>query len=74
MLSSLLSTGRPLLHVFFGAVLFCCLTPPASAQQPPQRIPAPELEGGTGWIGIDKPLQLKDLRGKIVVFDFWTLC
>jgi hypothetical protein len=73
MLSSLLSAGRPLMLVLFGVVLFCCLTPLASAQQP-QRTLAPELEGGTGWLGIDKPLQLKDLRGKIVVFDFWTLC
>jgi len=64
------------------AVLFAMLTlaswPSASVaqQQPqqPQRILAPELEGGVGWIGIDKPLRLKDLRGKIVVFDFWTLC
>jgi hypothetical protein len=35
---------------------------------------APELDGGVGWIGVDSPIQLKDLRGKIVVFDFWTLC
>ncbi len=45
-----------------------------SAAQQQQRILAPELDGGVGWLGIDKPLHLKDLRGKIVVFDFWTLC
>lgn len=39
-----------------------------------ERIAAPELEGGTGWLNTAGPLHLKDLRGKIVVLDFWTFC
>lgn len=35
---------------------------------------APELEGGTAWLNTAGPIRLKDLRGKIVVLDFWTLC
>ncbi len=35
---------------------------------------APELEGGLGWLNIDKPVRIKDLRGKIVLLDFWTYC
>lgn len=45
-----------------------------AAAQPDKRIRAPELDGGTGWIGTDEAITLKSLRGKIVVFDFWTLC
>ena len=45
---------------------------PARAQDVGSR--APELDGGTDWLNTDKPLHLKDLRGKIVVLDFWTLC
>lgn len=31
------------------------------------------LEGGTAWIN-SAPIHLEDLRGKIVVLDFWTYC
>ncbi len=73
MLSFVPTTRRPLLLVVAGMVVIFGIVLLAPGQVP-QRILAPELEGGTGWIGTDKPLQLKDLRGKIVVFDFWTLC
>lgn len=37
-------------------------------------VPAPELDGGVAWINTGKPLTIKDLKGKIVILDFWTLC
>jgi thiol-disulfide isomerase/thioredoxin len=39
-----------------------------------ERMAAPELDGGVGWLNTAGPLRLKDLRGKIVVLDFWTYC
>ncbi|HET9015193.1 MAG TPA: hypothetical protein VFN57_06335 [Thermomicrobiaceae bacterium] len=27
-----------------------------------------------GWFNVDRPLHLQDLRGKIVILDFWTYC
>ena len=36
---------------------------------------APELSGGVAWLNTAGPLSLKkDLKGKIVLLDFWTLC
>jgi len=35
---------------------------------------APELTGGLGWLNTDRPLSLKELRGKVVLLDFWTFC
>jgi thiol-disulfide isomerase/thioredoxin len=32
------------------------------------------LEGGTGWINSAGPIRMEDLRGKVVVLDFWTYC
>jgi thiol-disulfide isomerase/thioredoxin len=51
-----------------------------SAKEPPadpdnkDRMLAPELEGGAGWLNTAGPIRLKDLRGKIVLIDFWTYC
>ncbi|HJP78127.1 MAG TPA: NHL domain-containing thioredoxin family protein [Pseudonocardiaceae bacterium] len=49
-----------------------------STQQPPQRrrarVRAPELVG-RGWLNTGgKSYSIKDLRGKIVLLDFWTFC
>ncbi len=40
----------------------------------PGRIPAPSLDGGTAWLNTSGPIALEDLRGKIVLLDFWTYC
>ena len=34
---------------------------------------APSLRGGIGWIN-SGPIALSELRGKIVLLDFWTFC
>jgi thiol-disulfide isomerase/thioredoxin len=40
----------------------------------PSRVEAPDLDGGVGWLNTAEPIHIKDLRGKVVVLDFWTFC
>lgn len=46
-------------------------TRPATKPAPRIGTVPPEL-GARDWLNVDKPLALKDLRGKVVVLDFWA--
>jgi hypothetical protein len=48
----------------------------AKAQEPPSIVgssPLYGLSGATGWIN-STPLSAKQLKGKVVLVDFWTYC
>lgn len=38
------------------------------------RMNAPEFPAGLTWLNTDSPLRISDLKGKIVLLDFWTYC
>jgi len=62
----------------------CNAATPAPAPAPklspnPMKLPdapeaAPEFDGGIAWLNTAGPIKLKDLKGKVVLLDFWTLC
>jgi DNA-binding beta-propeller fold protein YncE len=35
-------------------------------------IAAPSLDGATGWLNVAAPVTIEQLRGKVVILDFWT--
>ena len=40
----------------------------------PGKVNAPEFPQGLDWLNTEQPLSIKELRGKIVLLDFWTFC
>jgi thiol-disulfide isomerase/thioredoxin len=65
--------------VVLSALGVLAIQPPALVRaatggQPENRVLAPDFEGGIGWLNTAGPIRIKDLRGKIVVLDFWTYC
>lgn len=47
------------------------------AEQPPRKSwagtqPAPALPAGLTWFNVQRPLSFEDLRGRVVLLDFWT--
>ena len=59
------------------ALLTCIILAAAVAAGPAlaQRYtdtPAPQFPSGLQWLNTDHPLTLKELRGKVVLLDFWT--
>ena len=66
---AVLAVAVPLLvYVGFTLVQRPTLAQPGALRK------APELEGGVAWLNTDKPIKLADLKGKLVLLDFWTFC
>jgi thiol-disulfide isomerase/thioredoxin len=38
------------------------------------QVNAPDFSAGLEWLNTERPLSLRELRGKIVLLDFWTYC
>lgn len=59
----------------FALTLAACAAAPTTGAPGAARLanlgPAPELAGDV-WLNTSAPLRLKDLRGKVVLIDFWT--
>lgn len=82
-LAKLLGHGlsSPLSRAVFGLAVLAVLLSLAevdnrtgAGEKPKKRAPAYSLQGGVAWLNTASPLSLDDLKGRVVVLDFWTLC
>ncbi len=48
--------------------------PPTNPFPDAVAVPDGILDGGVEWLNTSQPIDMKDLRGKIVILDFWTYC
>lgn len=38
------------------------------------KVNAPEFPTNLDWLNTERPLTMAELRGKIVLLEFWTFC
>ncbi len=67
--------------LIISLVVAICLSLGATFQKEQNQMPeyegkvnAPDFPEGMQWLNTEKPISLRDLRGKIVLLDFWTYC
>ena len=65
---------RTLAGVLALALALPSCSPSNDAHSRPQGRKAPDFDGGVGWFNTDKAIKIADLKGKIVLLDFWTFC
>ena len=56
-----------ILSLLLGTLIMAC-----TEGNEPENPPAPDFPLGLDWFNVPKPLRLADLRGKVVLLDFWT--
>ncbi len=64
-------SGVPAL-VAVGCALLLGITAREGAALVRTGVVAPEFPQGLSWLNVSRPLSLEDLKGKVVLLDFWT--
>ncbi len=64
-----LTSPIPRLLVALISILLAC---PVPAYDLRGNVPAPEFPVELPWLNVEKAVRMSDLRGKVVILDFWT--
>jgi thiol-disulfide isomerase/thioredoxin len=75
-------TSLLLVFIVVAAILWMSARPPGiglererrQMSEPIGTVAAPEFPAGLQWLNTARPLRLGELRGKVVLLDFWTFC
>src|ERR1700722_130031 len=70
------SNSIAIMVVLALAALICVVeTPRARAAEESAAAPrAADFTAADGWLNTEKPISIKDLKGQVVILDFWTYC
>ncbi|MEN8205350.1 MAG: thioredoxin-like domain-containing protein [Pseudomonadota bacterium] len=60
----------PLIFLLISAVVSCA--PESDETGGRNLLPATEFDPALSWLNVKRPLTLEDLKGKVVILDFWT--
>ena len=44
----------------------------STAKATDSKVLAPKFDGANGWLNVSRPIAIEELRGRIVLLDFWT--
>ena len=66
--------SRPTVGIFLLLFVLAAFSLPIGAQSKAKRplLPALEFEQDSAWLNVEKPLEINELLGKVVILDFWT--
>lgn len=72
--STVLGAGLVVLCLIVGSQEQVLLAAPPGSNPFRNRVELPELPQGMEWFNTKKSISKADLKGKFVLFDFWTYC
>jgi DNA-binding beta-propeller fold protein YncE len=60
--------------IITGAAILLLAVVLGTARGADQQVPAPDFDGADGWLNTASPISINDLKGHVVLLDFWTYC